>query len=146
MRRIIINQTDFIVTGFVQRDEMGIHVPADPDQNSPPVGARAVLSEDLLVLIGAPQLGVGQLGLVDPESRVDRADGLVQLPAGDFQRVVAGRFVVAVAQTADRYLLVDAQRDDPGSALKNRLDNVVVLVDQMGRILWRTLQQIESTA
>jgi hypothetical protein len=30
--------------------------------------------------------------------------------------------------------------------LKNRLDNVVVLVDQMGRILWRTFQQIESTA
>lgn len=89
-------------------------------------------------MIGASQLRVGQLGFVHTKSRVDGADSSVELLSGGFESVVAHRFVVTVAQTADCYLLVNVQRDDSSFSVKDRLNNVVVLVDQMRWILRRT--------
>lgn len=50
------------------------------------------------------------------------------------------------AQATDRHLLVDVQRNDSRFALQYGLNDVVILVDQMRWILWRTRLQVKNTA
>lgn len=140
MRREIIGGRRFVVASVVKRNEFRAGLPADSDDGARPVGAGAVLQQDLLVLAQAAQLGVGELLAVDQEQLGGGSTG------GGGQLHPSSSDVISRTQAADGHFFVRVQSDDPRRANHHRQDNVVIGVDQMRRAGWGTRVQIERTS